>query len=172
MNTSYDARKLRAVGLYVMPSKSPDDDQLLSNVFALDLLSRGYRVIDMNRIAAEQGVQVDASDHGDVMDFLASVGLSQSPDVILVARPVWTGVVLAWKSDPRMATFRLRNYGVFKGLDLDVGMFDVASRDTVLAVSLRDTARILRDNKTFRDYEEPTRYGLGWERWDREGPFH
>ncbi len=156
----YDFSRNRLIGIYVSPSGFPERDETFGNIISLDLMSRGYHTVVINRLLRAHGDSLTArgADSSAIAWILARSYMPK-PDVIAVARPTWDSTMIITYYAER---YTLRNFEQFFAgarlprLRSELAMFDIAAGTTILRQMYTDTCQLYAEkggtNPSFAEY--------------------
>ncbi len=156
----YDVSRNRLIGIYVSPSAHPDRDETFGNLMSLDLMSRGYHTVVINRLLRAHGDNlVPRGADSTVIAWMLERRYMPRPDVVAIARPQWDSTMIVTYYSERYTLRNLEQF--FAGarlprLQSELTLFDVASRTTVLKQMYTDTCQLYsekgRTNPSFAEY--------------------
>ncbi len=148
----YDFSGNRTVGVYVVPSAFPARDETYANLMSLDLMSRGYHTLVMNRLLQAHGDSLPARNpDSTAVRWLLARPYMPKLEVVATVRPQWdsTVIITYYSEHHTLRTVEMLFGGVrLPRLRSEFMMFDVASGRTLLRRLFTDTCQLYSVNGT------------------------
>ncbi|OGU64574.1 MAG: hypothetical protein A3C56_05190 [Ignavibacteria bacterium RIFCSPHIGHO2_02_FULL_56_12] len=149
LRPDYPFSAKRTVGVYVMPSGQPDRDGDFGRVLQLDLITRGYRVVDINKGLDSAGISLSPLDHTSILGQLRIHEKARGADIIAIAKCRWDTVVVPFDVNIRSdVAFPMVAWKELHPLQLrgELGFYDMTAGRMVLGGAGIDTQYIYVDN--------------------------
>jgi len=157
VSTSYDFSRVKNIGAYVVPSGRDTLDLTYRNLLKYDLMSRGYRVVDLNERLEELSIHLEWNGHIETAETLYSVCGIHDLDLITVARMEWEELPVFW--DIRRFDWGVMfKSGVVPTVVTEFLMTEPRSRKAAVAISRRDTMRVMSSAERHDSYASPFRF--------------
>jgi len=148
LNKEYDFSSKQVISLYIIPSGHNKLDDTYSRVIRLDLQSRGYNIINANKLLAKDSVFLFSTDHRQVADSLMTSKILPKSDIFLVVSLKWDSVYFA--TDYLVRTFGKRKLYSMSGMYVlrllsEVAFYDPKVQKPILSFTASDTTHLYSD---------------------------
>jgi len=146
LDPGYDFASNHIIALYTIPSGHYHLDNTFSRVLYIDLQSRGYSIINANKIVESNSDSITFKKHREVADILSEKEYMPPSDLIVIAKPKWDSTIFMDKLSER----QIHNWHLysFSGKDIltlesDVAFFDPELREPIKSFNAIDTVHVI-----------------------------
>lgn len=148
LNKEYGFASKQVISLYIISSGHNNLDDTYSRVIKLDLQSRGYNIINANKILAKDSVFLFSTDHRQVADSLMASEILPRSDIFLVASLKWDSVYFA--TDYLVRTFGKQKFYSMSGMYVlrllsEVAFYYPKVQKPILSFTASDTTHLYSD---------------------------
>lgn len=150
LDQGYDFASNHIIAFYTIPSGHSHLDNTFSRVLFMDLQSRGYQIINVNKIVESNSDSINSNKHREVADILSKKEYMPASDLILIAKPKWDSTIfMSQLSERQIANWHLFSYSGkdILTLESDVTFFDPRLREPVKSFNATDTTHIFIEEK-------------------------
>jgi tetratricopeptide (TPR) repeat protein len=158
LKPEHDFSSQKAITIYIVPSDRNTLDETYARVLQLDLQSRGYKILNANKLLNIHSEKVEGKNHRNIADLILAKDYIPSKDVILIAKPKWDSVYFAIDLSEEI-TFQgqLTSYQGYKLLSLysEVSFFNYSNREPIKSFIATDTTAVyFEGDQEYRAYFE------------------
>jgi hypothetical protein len=145
LEPGYDFASNHIITLYTIPSGHSRLDNTFSRVLHIDLQSRGYKIVNANKIVESNLDSIKSKKHREVADILSKKVYMPASDLIIIAKPKWDSTIfMSQLSERQIENWHLFSY---RGKDIltlesDVAFFDPRLREPIKSFNATDTTHI------------------------------
>ncbi|MFC2094664.1 M12 family metallo-peptidase [Bacteroidota bacterium] len=158
LKPEHDFSSHKEITIYVVPSGRKELDETYARVLQLDLQSRGYKILNANRLLNINSDKLEGKNHRNIADLLLAKEYIPSEDVIIIAKPKWDSVYFATDlSEEHTFKGQLTLYQGYKLLSLysEVSFFNYSNREPIKSfIAIDTTAVYFEEDQEYRAYFE------------------
>jgi ribosomal protein S8 len=157
LESGYDFSSNHVITVYTISSGHSYLDNTFSRVLHIDLQSRGYKIINANKIVESNSDVITSKQHREVANILSQKEYMPPFDLILISKPKWDSTVfMSHLSEREIFDRKLISA---KGMDIltvesDVAFFDPRLEKAIKSFNATDTTHIYIDEDDENYYPE------------------
>ena len=163
LNPGSNFDKKDSLMFYIIPTENPSFNDTYARVLSLDLMARGYKVINANRLVEENSDLIIATDQRQIADILVHKSYLPTADAYIIVQSKWdSAYVLTYYNETKGARWiETRFAGMFvPSLKSNVSFFARNERDPIKSYTETDTALVYSDPDNSKLYYTDYRWML------------